>query len=227
MLNINFAFLILFVLQMLRPMTLASGCRWIKQVHYYHCAQSTGTAIVASRLDFRALATSANSSTSGDPSKPKPKAATPLRRSASKSLPIRANPTPTRSDIQPVFTLATAERYILSRLRGRLPPHAQTLHESWWVPKWGEKGKEGEIFVFANGSLVCWGLGEVDAAKFAQKVISKSNAQVGLLKEAETEELEFVTDPTELGEVRIQETYGSDLASVTFLKTGIPDCKET
>jgi uncharacterized Rmd1/YagE family protein len=151
-------------------------------------------------LTIRAIATSANPTTLDDPSKPKPKAATPLRRSASKSLPIRANPTPTRGDIQPVFTLATAERYVLSRLRGRLPAHSRTLHESWWVPKWGEKGREGEIFVFANGSFVCWGLGEADAVKFAEKVLSKSNAQVGLLKEAETEELEFVTDPTELGE---------------------------
>ena len=139
-----------------------------------------------------------DSSTSQDPRKPKPKAATPLRRSAAKSLPIRANPTPTRGDIQTVFTLATAERYVLSKLRGRLPLQSQTLHESWWVPKWGEQGKEGEIFVFANGSFVCWGLGEEDAHKFATTVLSHPDTHIGLLKEAETEELEFVTDPTEL-----------------------------
>jgi len=148
-------------------------------------------------LGIRRLATQVDAQTSGDPSKPKPKAATPLRRSASKSLPIRANPTPTRGDIQTVFTLATAERYVLSRLRGSLPPQSRTLHESWWVPKWGQSGKEGEIFIFANGSFVCWGLGEEDARKFSQKVISAPVVEVGSLKEAETEELEFVTDPNE------------------------------
>jgi uncharacterized Rmd1/YagE family protein len=75
---------------------------------------------------------------------------------------------------------------------------SQTLHESWWVPKWGEKGKEGEIFVFANGSFVCWGLGEDDAKRFAKQVISRPEVEVAPLKEVETEELEFVTDPTEL-----------------------------
>ncbi|KAF9003962.1 hypothetical protein BDQ17DRAFT_1305262 [Cyathus striatus] len=137
--------------------------------------------------------------------KPKPKATTPLRRSASESLPIRANPTPTRGDIQTVFTLATAERYLLSRLRGHpdLPPRSQTLHESWWVPKWGPKGKEGEIFVFANGSFVCWGLGHQDALKFAEEVIIKApGMEVSPLSEPETEELEFVVDPIE--ETRLQ-----------------------
>lgn len=98
-----------------------------------------------------------------------------------------------------MFTLATAERYNLSRLRGRLPPLSQTLHESWWVPKWGQKGRQGEIFIFANGSFVCWGLGEEDARRFAKEFLSKTRMGVAPLKEAETEELEFVTDPTELG----------------------------
>lgn len=124
-------------------------------------------------------------------------------------MPIRANPTPTRGDIQTVFTLATAERYTLSKLRDRLPPHSRTLHESWWIPAWGEEGKEGEIFVFANGSFVCWGLGEEEAQKFAITVLSRPDVQVGSLKEAETEELEFVTDPTELGETNtyFEEVY--------------------
>jgi hypothetical protein len=96
-----------------------------------------------------------------------------------------------------VFTLATAERYLLSRLRGRLPPEAQTLHESWWVPHW----QGGEVFVFANGTIVCWGLGEASARKFARDVIGGASlsAEIAQLKEDETEELEFVTDPTELG----------------------------
>ena len=132
--------------------------------------------------------------------KPKPKSTTPLRRSASDSLPIRANPTPTRGNIQPVFTLATAERYLLSRLRSHpnLPAHSQALHESWWIPKWGDEGKEGEVFVFSNGSIVCWGLGEADANKFAVEVIERTpGIEVGPLKEHETEELDFVFDPIE------------------------------
>lgn len=165
----------------------------------YYNIQARRSVAQASRSTIRAYATPANLPELGDPSKPKPKAATPLRRTASKSLPIRANPTPTRGDIQTVFTLATAERYVLPRLRGSLPPQSQKLHESWWVPKWGEHGKEGEVFVFANGSFVCWGLGEQDARRFADTVLSKPGVQVGSLKEAETEELEFVMDPTELG----------------------------
>ncbi|KAF9533810.1 hypothetical protein CPB83DRAFT_757193 [Crepidotus variabilis] len=133
--------------------------------------------------------------------KVKPKETTPLRRSASASLPIRSNPTPTRGVIQPIFTLATAERYILSRLRTHpdLPARAQALHESWWIPKWvGKDGNEGEVFVFSNGSIVCWGLGEADAKKFAEQYIEKSKGmEVSRLKEIETEELEFVVDAVE------------------------------
>lgn len=132
--------------------------------------------------------------------KPKPKSTTPLRRSASASLPIRANPTPTRGNIQPIFTLATAERYLLSRLRSHpnLPARSQALHESWWIPKWGDEGREGEVFVFSNGSIVCWGLGEEDAKRFAVEVIDRTpGIEVGPLKEHETEELEFVFDPIE------------------------------
>lgn len=135
-----------------------------------------------------------------DPPKPRPKATTPLRRTASASLPIRSNPTPTRGDIQTVFTLATAERFRLSRLRGHpdLPARSQTLHESWWVPKWGPKDREGEIFVFSNGCLVCWGLEEKDARRFAAEVIDRApGIEVAPLQEIETEELEFVVDPIE------------------------------
>jgi len=102
--------------------------------------------------------------------------------------------------IQPVFTLATAERYILSRLRTHpdLPARAQALHESWWIPKWRTQDKEGEIFVFSNGSIVCWGLGEAEAKAFAAEVIDKARGmQVSPLQEVETEELEFVVDPIE------------------------------
>ncbi|KAJ7650237.1 hypothetical protein FB45DRAFT_887378 [Roridomyces roridus] len=119
------------------------------------------------------------------------KSTTPLRRSASASLPIRANPTPTRSSIQTVFTLATAERYLLSRMRNHPEPipHSQNSMNH---------GKEGEIFVFANGSFVCWGLEEEAAQKFALDVIGRvPGLEVGSLKAPETEELEFVVDPIE------------------------------
>ncbi|KAF6754449.1 cytoplasmic protein [Ephemerocybe angulata] len=133
--------------------------------------------------------------------KPKPKEITPLRRSASASQVIRTNPTPTRGDINPVMTFSTSERYILSRLRQHpdLPPRAQALHESWWVPRWiGPNGREGEVFVFSNGSFVCWGLTEDDAKVFAQEVISRATGmEVNHFKEPETEELEFVVDPSE------------------------------
>lgn len=132
--------------------------------------------------------------------KTKPKLTTPLRRSASASLPIRSNPTPTRGVIQPIFTLATAERYILSRLRAHpnLPAQSQALHDSWWVPKWGQPGKEGEVFVFANGSIVCWGLGEAETKRFAKEVIGRApGIEVTALQEPETEELEFAVDPIE------------------------------
>ncbi|KAI1797117.1 hypothetical protein LXA43DRAFT_982784 [Ganoderma leucocontextum] len=130
--------------------------------------------------------------------KPKPKASTTLRRAASASLPIRSNPTPTRSDIHPIFTYATAERYLMPNLRGALPKDARLLHDAWWVPHWTDRtsGLEGEVFVFGNGSFVSWGLGEDEAARFAE-VIERSAAEVARLKELETEDLEFVTDPQE------------------------------
>ncbi|KAF9223379.1 hypothetical protein BS17DRAFT_781765 [Gyrodon lividus] len=132
-----------------------------------------------------------------DTLKQKPKASTPLRRTAAASLPIRSNPTPTRSSIRPVLTFATAERYLPTQLRSRLPPDSQKLHDAWWVPRWGQNG---EVFVFGNGSFVCWGLSEDEARQFAKAVLAR--CEIGSLKEAETEELEFVTDPNE--KTRIQ-----------------------
>jgi required for meiotic nuclear division protein 1 len=137
----------------------------------------------------------------------KPKAQTPLRRTAYDSLSIRANPKPTQSEIQPILTLATSERYLLTRLRTRLPPTARILHDAYWVPKWcsnqgedvgeGEGRREGEVFIFSNGSFVCWGLGEEDAMRFRRDVLTPARAEVGPLAEPETEELEFATDPSE------------------------------
>ncbi|OCB84712.1 DUF155-domain-containing protein [Sanghuangporus baumii] len=135
--------------------------------------------------------------------KQKPKAATQLRRTAAASLPIRSNPNPSRSEIRPVSVLTTAERYLLPQLRLRLPGSAIRLQSSWWIPRWaGLAGKEGEIFVFENGSIVCWGLEERDAQKFARDFISGSPAESGHLSEPETEDVEFVMDPNE--KTRIQ-----------------------
>ncbi|KAI0049810.1 hypothetical protein FA95DRAFT_802839 [Auriscalpium vulgare] len=133
---------------------------------------------------------------------PRPKAFTPLRRTAANSLPIRSNPNPTRSEIQPVTTLATAERYFLPALRSRLPESARPLHEAYWVPKWGEEGKEGEIFIFGNGSFVGWGLSEEQAVRFRRDVLARTGLEFGPLPEPETEELEFAMDPSE--ETRLQ-----------------------
>lgn len=127
----------------------------------------------------------------------KPKAHTPLRRTASESLSIRANPKPTQSEIQPISTLATCERYLLTRLRTRLPPSARPLHDAYWVPKWRSGEREGEVFIFSNGSFVCWGLSEEDARRFRRDVLTPARAEVGPLEEPETEELEFATDPSE------------------------------
>ncbi|KAJ7773289.1 cytoplasmic protein [Mycena metata] len=141
---------------------------------------------------------------SDSPKKPR-KSTTPLRRSASASLPIRVNPTPTRSSIQTVFTLATAERYLLSRIRTH--PQLQSLgssqkfHDAWWFSRWGKgkaAGEPGEVFVFANGSFVCWGLEEDEAHRFALEVIGGvPGIEVAPLRAPETEELEFVIDPIE------------------------------
>ncbi|TCD69342.1 hypothetical protein EIP91_007898 [Steccherinum ochraceum] len=141
--------------------------------------------------------TSASPSAADDSKTLKPKASTPLRRAAAASLPIRSNPTPTRSTIQPVFTLATATRYVLPRLRSYLPHSSRHLHDALWVPTWGVDGKVGEVFIFSNGSFVLWGLGEEEAKKFAAEVLRKAGVEVEPLVEAETEDLEFVTDPSE------------------------------
>ncbi|VDC04781.1 unnamed protein product [Peniophora sp. CBMAI 1063] len=129
----------------------------------------------------------------------KPKSQTPLRRSApSASLPIRENPKPTRSEIQPISTLATAERYMIMSLHLRLS-NAQLLHDALWVPKWKANGsdREGELFIFENGSFVGWGLTEEDVQLFRKEVLASSGVEILPLAEPETEELEFVTDPEE------------------------------
>lgn len=158
------------------------------------------------RFAHRGFATDPSESDAGKLNKPK--ASTPLRRAASASLPIRSNPTPTRSSIQSIFTITTANRYALGRLPAYLPQNSKALHDAFWVPSYKANDKEGEVFVFGNGSIVCWGLGEEEAERFAQDIIRRSRAEIGPLREVETEDLEFVTDPSErvllLGNVVLQ-----------------------
>ena len=91
-----------------------------------------------------------------------------------------------------MLTLATAEHYIPTCLRLRLTPDSQKLHNAWWIPCWGQDSK---IFVFGNGSFVCWGLSEDEACQFAQDILAP--CEVGSLCDPESEELEFITDPNE------------------------------
>jgi len=96
--------------------------------------------------------------------------------------------------------MATAERYSLLRLQisPNLPFTARIIQDSCWVPRWGQSGKEGEIFVFSNGSFVCWGLDEKEAQRFKTEVIeSVPGVELAPLKEDEMEDLDFVTDPNE------------------------------
>lgn len=63
----------------------------------------------------------------------------------------------------------------------------------------GKNGQEGEVFVFANGSFVSWGLDETEAKRFVKKVIDPTvGMSVARLEDPESEELEFVVDPNEL-----------------------------
>jgi uncharacterized Rmd1/YagE family protein len=79
-----------------------------------------------------------------------------------------------------------------------LPFTARIIQEACWIPKWGKTGEEGEIFVFSNGSFVCWGLGEEEAERFKMEIIRKiPGVEIASLKEDEMEDLEYVTDPIE------------------------------
>lgn len=138
-------------------------------------------------------------------SKPKPnKSTNALKRTASASLSIRKYPTPTRGTIQTVFTLSTAEKYDLRALNRHLPPSAIMFEEAWWIPSWKHEDVDCEVWLFENGSLVCWGGGEEAAKAFAGEFLDRENSiQIGKLEEAESEELDFVTDHTEYARNRI------------------------
>lgn len=149
--------------------------------------------------------TSATPPPSKSTPKPKPnKSPVSLKRTASASLPIRANPTPTRGAIQPVYTYATAERYDLKRIRLSLPDSAVRFEEAWWTSlsaegdPYSSSSPAGEAWIFRNGTIVCWGLEEDASRRFVEKLcLDAKTAQTAPLKQMETEELEFVIDPAE------------------------------
>jgi uncharacterized Rmd1/YagE family protein len=145
-------------------------------------------------------------------SPPKLKSNTSLRKAASASLPIREKTTPTRGAIRPVFTMSTAERYQLRPLlRGLKSSNAIMFAEALWmpevrVPKSSRRAVEeeddnqnrtGEAFIFENGCAVVWGIEEDDARRFLEYHFRKYGVEVGKYGEKETEEVEFVTDPSE------------------------------
>lgn len=132
--------------------------------------------------------------------KPKPnKSPSSLKRTASASLPIRANPNPTRGAIQPIYTFTTAESYDLTRLRYALPSRAVLFEDAFWTPiKDADNDGPGEAWVFRNGTVVCWGTEEGASREFVDQMVrSAHTAQVSPLNMVETEELEFVIDPAE------------------------------
>ncbi|KAG8917035.1 hypothetical protein FRC01_002702 [Tulasnella sp. 417] len=152
-----------------------------------------------SNVAFEPPAETATSPSPPRTSKPKPnKSATALKRTASASLPIRHNPTPTRGDIRPVFTFSTVEKYNPVAL-SRLLPSAIEFEEAFWLPAWSYKGEPCEVWVFHNGSVVIWGAGEDAAKKFISDVFERDRSSTfgKILSHAESEELEFVTDPNE------------------------------
>jgi uncharacterized Rmd1/YagE family protein len=86
----------------------------------------------------------------------------------------------------------TARRVLGAKVERRR--HGEKVRGGEWE---GEGRREGEVFVFGNGSFVCWGLAEEDAVRFRRDVLMPARAEVGPLAEPETEELEFATDPSE------------------------------
>jgi uncharacterized Rmd1/YagE family protein len=77
---------------------------------------------------------------------------------------------------------------------------AFVLAESLWIPnlrKSIDGSTGGEAFVFENGCVVAWGVQEEDARRFIQRKMTQRGVELGKYAEEETEEVEFVTDPSE------------------------------
>ncbi len=92
-----------------------------------------------------------------------------LKRTASASLPIRENPTPTRGTIQPVIAFATSERFNFDELSKALPQSVRRFEEALWAPV-NVPSSHGEVWIFGNGAIVCWGLDEEASRTFAQNI---------------------------------------------------------
>lgn len=148
--------------------------------------------------------TSSKGDAKAQPVAPKPKSNTSLRKTASASLSIREKPTATRGAIKPVFTLSTAERYLLPPLlKVMKSSNAIMFAEALWLPQVrgqkysGDAEDFGEAFVFENGCAVFWGIQEDDARRFLDSLVRRNGVEIGRYTEEETEEVEFVTDPSE------------------------------
>jgi len=64
-----------------------------------------------------------------------------------------------------------------------------------------EQGKEGEIWIFKSGSFVTWGMSHAEGRTFIREVIRNKKARIeaGPIPhpDIQTEEVDFVTDPSE------------------------------
>ena len=96
-----------------------------------------------------------------------------------------------------MIAFATAERFNLDGLSKALPLSTKRFEEALWAPV-NITSSHGEVWIFGNGAMVCWGLAEESARIFAQSITLRSpHAVFSPLRVFETEELEFVTDPAE------------------------------
>lgn len=66
-------------------------------------------------------------------------------------------------------------------------------------PRQFEQGQNGEIWVFKSGSFVTWGLTAAEGRSFLREVIRNpsGNIEVSRHGDVQTEEVDFVVDPTE------------------------------
>ena len=77
---------------------------------------------------------------------------------------------------------------------------AIVLAESLWIPNLRKRidgSTGGEAFVFESGCVVSWGVQEEDARRFVRRNMTGRGVELGKYVEEETEEVEFVTDPSE------------------------------
>lgn len=88
----------------------------------------------------------------------------------------------------------------MPRLQSVLGKDAVVLAESLWIPnlqKCIDGSTGGEAFIFENGCVISWGVQEETAQRFIQLKMTGRGVELGKYTEEETEEVEFVTDPSE------------------------------